>query len=199
GHSRPLRRSFGGRDAAQGAGVLARARPHSPDARQLRSAPVRRRHVGTERPARPFRFRGQDARTWRRGRGDARRAGAETLANPVARAWLLDRQIVANEVGLGLVADTRAFLESLDTRRLADFMIGGLSVVDLPDDYASEYLTMVREACGVTQYLMPPLPNTLYTRDTTCWIYGGGTVNPLYHPPPPAWTALATPASRIHP
>jgi arginine deiminase len=98
---------------------------------------------------------------------------AETLENPVAKTWLLDRQIVANEVGLGLVADTRAFLESLDSRTLAAFMIGGLSAVDLPDAYGSEYLTMVREATGVTEYLLPPLPNTLYTRDTTCWIYGG--------------------------
>ena len=29
---------------------------------------------------------------------------------------------------------------------------------------------------------MPPLPNTLYTRDTTCWLYGGLTMNPLYWP-----------------
>lgn len=29
---------------------------------------------------------------------------------------------------------------------------------------------------------MPPLPNTLYTRDTTCWVYGGVTLNPLYWP-----------------
>ena len=29
---------------------------------------------------------------------------------------------------------------------------------------------------------MPPLPNTLYTRDTTCWIYGGVTLNPLFWP-----------------
>ena len=38
---------------------------------------------------------------------------AETLAIPEAKAWLLDRKIVANEVGLGLVDGTRAFLESL--------------------------------------------------------------------------------------
>ena len=29
---------------------------------------------------------------------------------------------------------------------------------------------------------MRPLPNTLYTRDTTCWLYGGLTMNPLYWP-----------------
>ena len=43
-------------------------------------------------------------------------------------------------------------------------------------------LKLVRDAAGVTEYLLPPLPNTLYTRDTTCWIYGGVTLNPLYWP-----------------
>src|SRR3954449_415533 len=41
---------------------------------------------------------------------------AETMALPEARSWLLDRKVVANEVGLGLVDDTRAFLESLEPR-----------------------------------------------------------------------------------
>ncbi len=107
---------------------------------------------------------------------------AETLAVPEARTWLLDRKIVANEVGLGLVEDTRAFLEELDDRRLAEFMIGGLSTADLPADFRPGYVALARESTGVREYLMPPLPNTLYTRDTTCWLYGGLTLNPLYWP-----------------
>lgn len=39
---------------------------------------------------------------------------ARTMAIPEARTWLLDRKITANEVGIGLIDDTRAFLESLD-------------------------------------------------------------------------------------
>ena len=35
---------------------------------------------------------------------------AETLDNPAAKKWLLDKQITPNEVGMGLVADVRAFL-----------------------------------------------------------------------------------------
>ncbi len=38
---------------------------------------------------------------------------------------------------------------------------------------------------GVTEYLMPPLPNTLYTRDTTCWIYGGADAQPAVLAGPP--------------
>jgi arginine deiminase len=106
----------------------------------------------------------------------------EVLAIPEAKAWLLDRKIVANEVGMGLVDDTRAYLESLPERALAEYLIGGLATTDLPDDFRPGYLALARESTGVREYLMPPLPNTLYTRDTTCWLYEGVTLNPLYWP-----------------
>ena len=124
---------------------------------------------------------------------------ARTLEIPEARAWLLDRQVVANEVGLGLVEDTRAYLESLDARALAETMIGGLAASELPNEFATPYLEMAREATGVTEYLLPPLPNTLYTRDTTCWIYGGVTLNPLYWPARHEETLLATAIYNFHP
>ncbi|GAA2297333.1 arginine deiminase [Streptomyces kunmingensis] len=107
---------------------------------------------------------------------------AQTMALPRARSWLLDRKIIANQVGTGLIDDTRAFLETLEPRQLAEFLIGGLATTDLPDEYRSAYVSMARESTGVREYLMPPLPNTLYTRDTTCWLYGGLTLNPLYWP-----------------
>jgi arginine deiminase len=123
----------------------------------------------------------------------------ETLANPEARAWLLDRKITVNEVGLGLVADTRAFLENLAPRKLAEFIIGGLATTDLPDDFRPDYLALAREHTGVREYLMPPLPNTLYTRDTTCWIYRGVTLNPLYWPARHDETLLMKAIYTFHP
>jgi len=48
-------------------------------------------------------------------------------------------------------------------------------------------------------YLMPPLPNTLYTRDTTSWIYGGVTLNPLYWPARHAETLLMKAVYEFHP
>lgn len=105
---------------------------------------------------------------------------AATMAEPEARAWLLDRKITANEVGLGLIGDTRAFLETLTPQHLAEYLIGGLATADLPDAFRSGYVALAREGAGAREYLMPPLPNTLYTRDTTCWLYGGVTLNPLY-------------------
>ncbi len=125
---------------------------------------------------------------------------AETVAIPEARNWLLDRKVTPNNVGLGLIAETRAFLESLEPRQLAEVLIGGVSVVDVPDQFStSEYLALARESHGVTEYLLPPLPNTLYTRDTTCWIYGGVTLNPLYWPARKEETFLTTAIYKFHP
>ena len=106
----------------------------------------------------------------------------QTVAIPEAKSWLLDRKIIPNLVGLGLVDDTRAFLESLKPRQLAEYLIGGLAISDISEDFGSGYVALARQQVGAREYLMPPLPNTLYTRDTTCWLYGGVTMNPLYWP-----------------
>ncbi|GGN27788.1 arginine deiminase [Actinoplanes campanulatus] len=124
---------------------------------------------------------------------------ADTMAIPEARAWLLDRKIIANEVGLGLLTETRAFLDELKPRELSEFLIGGLATSDLPDDFRSGYLSLAREQTGVREYLMPPLPNTLYTRDTTCWLYGGVTLNPLYWPARHDETLLMKAVYQFHP
>ena len=123
----------------------------------------------------------------------------DILQIPQAKAWLLDRKIVANEVGLGLTEEVRSYLDGLELRRLTDFLIGGLSTLDLPIEFRSGYLALAREHTGVREYLMPPLPNTIYTRDTSCWIYGGVTLNPLYWPARHDETLLMKAVYRFHP
>jgi len=125
---------------------------------------------------------------------------AETLDIDGTRDWLLDRKIVPNQVGIGLVDDTRAFLESLDSAKLAEYLIGGLATADLPEDFrGGGYVALARETTGVREYLMPPLPNTLYTRDTTCWLYGGVTLNPLFWPARHDETLLMKAIYEFHP
>lgn len=104
----------------------------------------------------------------------------QTMAQAEARQWLLERKVVPNVVGGGLVEGTRAYLDSLDEGRLSELLLGGMATSDLPEDFRTDYVNLARESRGIYEYLMPPLPNTLYTRDTTCWIYGGVTLNPLY-------------------
>lgn len=126
---------------------------------------------------------------------------AETLVQSEARKWILDQQVVPNEVSLSILNETRSFLESLAPRALAEVLIGGLSTTELAQQgYADhEALKLIREAVGITEYLLPPLPNTLYTRDTTCWIYGGVTLNPLYWPARHEETVLTAAIYKFHP
>ncbi|MDQ0380671.1 arginine deiminase [Amycolatopsis thermophila] len=106
----------------------------------------------------------------------------ETVTLPGARDWLLDRTIVPEIVGPGLVDATREFLETLAPHELAEHLIGGLATTELPEDLAPGYRLLAEYSPDAREYLLPPLPNTLYTRDTTCWLYGGVTLNPLYWP-----------------
>lgn len=124
---------------------------------------------------------------------------AQTMEVPGARDWLLDRKIVPNRVGLGLVDATRGYLETLEPRVLAEALIGGLATNDLPEDHRSAYVALARESTGAREYLMPPLPNTLYTRDTTCWLYGGVTMNPLYWPARKDETLIYKAIYQFHP
>jgi len=123
----------------------------------------------------------------------------ETVAIPEAKAWILDHQVVPDQVGLGLVDEVRSYLEGLSNRELAETLIGGLSTHEFPDTHGGEMMQLVRDAAGVNEYLLPPLPNTLYTRDTTCWIYGGVTLNPLYWPARHEETILTTAIYKFHP
>lgn len=124
---------------------------------------------------------------------------AQTVAIPEAKKWILDQQVVPNQVGLGLVDEIRGYLEGLSDRELAETLIGGLSTHEFPDEVGGEMLTLIRDAAGVAEYLLPPLPNTIYTRDTTCWIYGGVTLNPLYWPARHEETILAAAIYKFHP
>jgi arginine deiminase len=124
---------------------------------------------------------------------------AETVAVPEGKKWILDNQVVPNQVGLGFIDELRSYLSGLENRKLAETLIGGLSTHDFPETHGGEALKMVKEAAGATEYLLPPLPNTLYTRDTTCWIYGGVTLNALYWPARHEETILTTAIYKFHP
>jgi arginine deiminase len=124
---------------------------------------------------------------------------AETVAIPEGKKWILDNQVIPDQVGLGLVDEVRGYLEGLEPRKLAETLLGGLSTEEFPETHGGDMLRLVKDAAGVTEYLLPPLPNTLYTRDTTCWIYGGVTVNSLFWPARHEEPILAAAIYKFHP
>jgi arginine deiminase len=100
----------------------------------------------------------------------------ETLDIPEARSWVLNQRVKSQDIGVGMLDELRAWLEELPGEELARFLIGGLAVDDLPfipKGMFGSYL-------GPQGFVLPPLPNFLFTRDNSAWIYGGVTLNPMY-------------------
>ncbi|MGH8435249.1 MAG: arginine deiminase [Pseudomonas sp.] len=124
---------------------------------------------------------------------------AQTVQNPEALKWILDRKITVDQIGLGLTNEVRSWLESLEPRALAEFLIGGVAGSDLPDSFGGKAIEMFRSYLGSSSFIISPLPNTQFTRDNTCWIYGGVSLNPMYWPARRQETLLVSAIYKFHP
>src|SRR5262245_7974221 len=121
---------------------------------------------------------------------------AQTLESKEARAFVLDRRITGNSVGPAAVKEIRPWLDAMPSKQLAEHLIGGIAISDLPDGGSAKMLV---EAYGGVDFILPPIPNTLFQRDPSCWIYGGVTVNPMFWPARKPETLLQRTIYKCHP
>jgi arginine deiminase len=121
---------------------------------------------------------------------------AETLKDEAARAWVLDRRVTPNDVGPGMVGILRPWLDEMPPANLAEHLIGGIAILDIPH---GERSAMLADAYGGTDFVIPPVPNTLFQRDPSCWIYNGVTCNPMYWPARKPETLLQRAIYKFHP
>jgi len=124
---------------------------------------------------------------------------ADVVALPEARSWILDRKVTDGQVGVGMKAAVRAWLEELPFDKLAEFLIGGVTYHDVPEDVGGQFLTAFRDNLVHPGFLLPPLPNTQFARDNASWIFSGVTLNPMYWPARRQETLLTTAIYRFHP
>jgi arginine deiminase len=103
----------------------------------------------------------------------------QTVSDAEARAWILDRRITPTSVGRVVAKHIRPWLDAMPAPKLAEHLIGGIAIEDLPKSESSKLLL---ELLGGTSFLIPPIPNTLFQRDPSCWIYEGVSCNPMYWP-----------------
>lgn len=123
----------------------------------------------------------------------------EVLTVPGAKDWLLDHLVTDNTAGPCLAENVRSFLTDIDDQDFTMHVLGGLSVREIPEEYRPEVANLIQGSLGESEYLIDPVPNTLYTRDTTCWIYGGVTMNPLFWPARKRETMIMKAIYEFHP
>ncbi len=87
-------------------------------------------------------------------------------------------------MGISMVDEVRSVLGAMAPETLARHLIGGLTVAESGLDLGRLRSQSVIAAAvdDESMFVLPPLPNTLFTRDSSCWIYGGVSVNPMFWP-----------------
>jgi arginine deiminase len=120
---------------------------------------------------------------------------AETLADTAARAWLLERKIRPEEVTTIFARELMAWMTEMPPGELATRLTGGVTVAELPEDI----IKAVGRAMRPTDFVLRPLPNTLFMRDTSAWIYGGVSINAMFWPARQHETLNLEAVYRFHP
>lgn len=100
---------------------------------------------------------------------------SETLQVSEAKDWLLSHQVSEYRLGQTFASDVRCYLRDLPNIELAKILTGGLSYAEMPVQSSS----MMQGLHQPIDFILEPLPNHLFTRDTSCWVYGGVSINPM--------------------
>lgn len=120
---------------------------------------------------------------------------AQTLALPAAQRWLLDRCLGEDFVDEETAAALRPWLAELPPARLAEHLIGGLARAEAP----FEITGLLGRCSQPSDFLLPPLPNTLFPRDNSCWVGEGVVLGSMFWPARQRETLLMAAVYRFHP
>jgi arginine deiminase len=95
----------------------------------------------------------------------------------------------------------REALGNMDSTTLATHLIGGVSRAELME-HADSDLALHSLSASTTPdsaFILPPLPNHLFTRDSSCWLYNGVSLNPMHWPSRQLETVNVGIIYRFHP
>jgi arginine deiminase len=123
---------------------------------------------------------------------------AQTLEIPAARDYVLDRVFDERLHGPLATSVLRTTFEGLDPATLARYLTGGITAGEVLE-LTPEPKSIAFHTKGRDGFVLAPLPNLLYQRDTSCWIYGGVSINAMRRPARMPETISAAAIYRWHP
>ncbi|WP_405589009.1 arginine deiminase [Streptomyces sp. NBC_01190] len=105
----------------------------------------------------------------------------ETMELTAAKRLVLDRVFDEKEYGPLATGHLRASFERLGTAELTEALIGGMTKREYLSGFA-EPVSVLFHAMELDDFLLNPLPNHLFTRDTSAWVYDGVSINAMRWP-----------------
>ncbi len=118
----------------------------------------------------------------------------EALVKPETKDWVCEHILNERQVGITASKRAREWVDSAEAAQVAEFLIGGITKADVARDVG-----LVWEAADPTSMLLPPLPNFLFQRDPSCWIFDGVTFNPMTKPARKPESMIVEAIYRFHP
>jgi arginine deiminase len=106
---------------------------------------------------------------------------AQTLDIPEARGYVLDRLFDLRWHGPLAAATLRASMDGLGSAELARYLAGGITKREIAE-LGPVPKSIAFHSLDPDGFVLAPLPNLLYQRDTSCWIYGGVSINAMRRP-----------------
>ncbi|MDA5284605.1 arginine deiminase [Streptomyces sp. NPDC054904] len=122
----------------------------------------------------------------------------DSLGVPEARHLVLDRVFDEKEYGPLATSHLRAAFEGLSAADLAEALVGGMTKREFLERH-SEPVSVRFHAMDLDDFLLGPLPNHLFTRDTSAWIYDGVSINAMRWPARQRETVHFEAIYRYHP
>jgi arginine deiminase len=119
----------------------------------------------------------------------------ETLDQADAREWVLTRRLRPEETTVMFAQDLTDWMKEMTGEEVATRLVGGVTARELPEKIAS----VVKNALRPTDFVIAPLPNQLFMRDTSAWIFGGVSINHMYWPARQHETLNVEVVYRFHP
>ncbi|GAA3230376.1 arginine deiminase [Actinocorallia longicatena] len=103
-----------------------------------------------------------------------------------AKDHVIGRMVTHLSVGPVLVDVIREELATWDGAKLAEHLIGGLTKEEFLAEAKKgreglDERSLVAAMADPGMFILRPLPNSLYQRDPSAWLYGGVSLNPLYY------------------
>jgi arginine deiminase len=121
----------------------------------------------------------------------------QVLDDKDARSWVLDQVFTDDTVGPTLVGPLHRLAEQVDGGRLAELLIGGVLKTELASLVSPNSLRW--DLMSADDFVLTPLPNHLFQRDNSAWIYGGVSINPMAMPARIRESIHSTAIYRFHP
>ncbi len=123
----------------------------------------------------------------------------QALTVPAARQAALEAVLADPRLGQSLTDRVRSYLDELDETALAETLMSGLRVDELLDGRGAGHAGLVAALSVEADFVVDPLPNLLFTRDSSAWIGDQVAVTSLAMPARARETSLTQAIYTHHP